>query len=205
MKQQRLLAHAREASGGKATLSIIEPRESAEKVGQRVAIYPGTFDPMTMGHLDIATRALHLCDKLIIAVGDNRNKNPLFTVEERMSLIRESLQPLGIDGRIVVEYYQGLTVGFAQKKGASMIVRGLRAVTDFEWEFQLALINRKQNPDIETVCLMTSQEYSFLSASMVRELALLGGKLEDLIPPPVAEALLSRFAAKSMAADVRDV
>ncbi len=170
-----------------------------------MAIYPGTFDPMTMGHLDIATRALHLCDKLIIAVGDNRNKNPLFAVEERMSLIRESLQPLGIDGRIVVEAYQGLTVGFAQQKGASMIVRGLRAVTDFEWEFQLALINRKQNPEIETVCLMTSQEYSFLSASMVRELAMLGGKLDEVVPPPVADALRSKFDAKSMSADVRDV
>ncbi len=171
----------------------------------RVAIYPGTFDPVTMGHIDIATRALHLCDKLIIAVGDNRNKSPLFSVEQRMALIRESLELQGVNGRIVVEAYHGLTVGFAQKKGATMIVRGLRAVTDFEWEFQLALINRTQDPEIETVCLMTSQEYSFLSASMVRELAMLGGKLEEVVPPPVAVALRTKFDAQGMSADVRDV
>ncbi len=127
--------------------------------GERIAVYPGTFDPVTVGHLDIARRALTLCDKLVMAVGDNRNKNPLFSVEERMSLIEESLREMGIDGRVEVTSYRGLTVHYAQEVGASLIVRGLRAVTDFEWEFQLALINRQQDPSIETVCLMSSLEY----------------------------------------------
>ncbi len=172
---------------------------------ERVAIYPGTFDPVTVGHLDIARRALNLCDRLVMAVGDNRNKNPLFGVEERLSLIRECLREMGIDGRVTVTSYSGLTVHFAQQVGASLIVRGLRAVTDFEWEFQLALINRQQDASIETVCLMTSQEYSFLSASVVRELAMLGGKLEDVVPPNVAEALQSKYKRGLAAADVRDV
>jgi pantetheine-phosphate adenylyltransferase len=181
-----------------------QSRQQGEPL-QRIAIYPGTFDPITMGHLDIATRALNLCDRLIIAVGDNRNKSPLFSDEERIDLIRKSLEHFGVDGRVDVSHYSGLTVHFARKVGASLIVRGLRAVTDFEWEFQLALINRAQDPTIETVCLMTSQEYSFLSASTVRELALLGGKLDEVVPPPVADALKSKFRRVVKAADVRDI
>ncbi len=172
---------------------------------ERIAIYPGTFDPITMGHLDIATRALHLCDRLIIAVGDNRNKSPLFNIEERINLIHTSLNALEIDGRISADAYTGLTVQYAKKVGATMIVRGLRAVTDFEWEFQLALINRRQDPQIETVCLMTSQEYSFLSASTVRELALLGGNLDDIVSPNVAAALKTKFGHVSNVSDVRDI
>lgn len=172
---------------------------------ERIAIYPGTFDPITLGHLDIATRALHMCDRLVVAVGDNRNKNPLFTVEERLALIRESLQVLEVNGRVSVMAFNGLTVHFARQVGATLIVRGLRAVTDFEWEFQLALINRQQDPGIETICLMTSQEHSFLSASVVRELALLGGKLDDVVPPNVAEALRRKFGHAPGKADVRDI
>jgi pantetheine-phosphate adenylyltransferase len=172
---------------------------------ERVAIYPGTFDPMTMGHLDIASRALHLCDRLVIAVGDNRNKQPLFSIEERLELIREALHVMELDGRIQVTMYTGLTVKYAEEVGASLIVRGLRAVTDFEWEFQLALINRTQNAQIESVCLMTSQEYSFLSASMVREIAKLGGKLDGMVPPNIAEALRHKFDSQVESADVRDV
>jgi pantetheine-phosphate adenylyltransferase len=172
---------------------------------ERIAVYPGTFDPVTLGHLDIATRALHMCDRLVVAVGDNRNKNPLFTVEERIQLIRESLASLGVDGRVRVDSFSGLTVSYAQEVGASLIVRGLRAVTDFEWEFQLALINRQQNPEIETVCLMTSQEHSFLSASVVRELAMLGGKLDEVVPPNVADALRRKFGRTEGKADVRDI
>jgi pantetheine-phosphate adenylyltransferase len=172
---------------------------------ERIAVYPGTFDPVTLGHLDIARRALKLCDRLIIAVGDNRNKSPLFTLEERIALIRESLGELGLDGQIEVAAYRGLTVTYAREMGAALIVRGLRAVTDFEWEFQLALINRQQDPEIETVCLMTSQEYSFLSASTVRELALLGGKLAHVVPANVARALAAKFNRSVAAADVRDV
>src|SRR6478672_2846608 len=172
---------------------------------ERIAIYPGTFDPITLGHLDIAARALHMCDKLVVAVGDNRNKSPLFSSGERIALIEESLKAAGIDGRVRVDYFSGLTVKYAKEVGASLIVRGLRAVTDFEWEFQLALINRKQDSQIETVCLMTSQEYSFLSASTVRELAMLGGKLDMIVSPVVLTALQSKFGKASNAADVRDV
>jgi pantetheine-phosphate adenylyltransferase len=172
---------------------------------ERIAIYPGTFDPITLGHLDIATRALTLCDRLIIAVGDNRNKSPLFDTAGRKRMIRESLDLLNISDRVSVDDYSGLTVQYARSVGATMIVRGLRAVTDFEWEFQLALINRRQDPKIETVCLMTSQEFSFLSASTVRELALLGGKLDDIVPPNVAAALKSKFVHEREVADVRDI
>ncbi len=172
---------------------------------ERIAIYPGTFDPITLGHLDIAARALNLCDTLVVAVGDNRNKNPLFATEERIELIHESLAAAGIDGRIRVEHFAGLTVNYAKEVGARIIVRGLRAVTDFEWEFQLALINRQQDPQVETVCLMTSQEYSFLSASVVRELATLGGDLSALVPPNVANALRRKFGYATLAADVRDI
>jgi len=172
---------------------------------ERIAIYPGTFDPITLGHLDIATRALTLCDRLIIAVGDNRNKSPLFTLDERAHMIQESLDLLNISDRVSVDHYSGLTVHYAKSVGATMVVRGLRAVTDFEWEFQLALINRRQDPQIETVCLMTSQEFSFLSASTVRELALLGGKVDDIVPPNVATALKSRFVHAREVSDVRDI
>lgn len=172
---------------------------------ERIAVYPGTFDPVTLGHLDIATRALRLCDKLVVAVGDNLNKRPLFNTDERIELIRRSLGAIDLDGRVEVEAFTGLTVSYARHKGASLIVRGLRAVTDFEWEYQLALINRKQDPRIETVCLMTSQEHSFLSASMVRELAMLGGNLDGLVPSVVAEALRARFHKRGEVADVRDI
>jgi pantetheine-phosphate adenylyltransferase len=177
----------------------------SEHKEERVAIYPGTFDPVTMGHLDIARRALHLCDRLVIAVGDNRNKSPLFTVDERIRLIREALDLMDGNGRIGVATYKGLTVKYAEEIGATLIVRGLRAVTDFEWEFQLALVNRRQDANIETVCLMTSQEYSFLSASTVRELAMLGGSLDEIVPPNVEEALRAKFRLRAQTADVRDI
>jgi pantetheine-phosphate adenylyltransferase len=185
-------------------LSSNNHKSQPADTGRRIAVYPGTFDPVTLGHIDIATRALLLCDTLVVAVGDNRNKSPLFSVDERIKLLEESFSNLGVDGRVRVESFRGLTVHYAQKVGASLIVRGLRAVTDFEWEFQLALVNRQQDANIETVCLMTSQEYSFLSASVVRELAMLGGDLSEVVPTNVAEALKRKFHA-TVAADVRDI
>ncbi|HMA33736.1 MAG TPA: pantetheine-phosphate adenylyltransferase [Chloroflexia bacterium] len=155
----------------------------------RIAIYPGTFDPITNGHLDIARRAAHLFDKVIVAVAVNSQKRPIFTVEERKALIREAV--LGVDHAVIaVDSFTGLTTEYARRVGAVAIVRGLRVLTDFEWELQLALINDKLAPDIETVCLMTAQEHSFLSASVVRELAHHGNtSLRDLVPPHVAAAL----------------
>ncbi len=157
----------------------------------RIAIYPGTFDPITNGHLDIVERAGHLFDRVIIVVVANANKQPIFSVEERMALIREAVQSFrDRDIDIAVDHYSGLTIDYARRVGAVAMVRGLRALTDFEWEYQLALINEKLAPEVETVCLMTSQIYSFLSASVVRELAQHGSAgLADLVPPHVAVAL----------------
>lgn len=159
----------------------------------RIAIYPGTFDPITNGHLDIARRAGHLFDKVIIAVGENKQKRPIFTVAQRMALIREAARDFD-HSQVEVDSFQGLTIDYAQRVGAQAIVRGLRVMTDFEWELQLALINDRLAPEIETVCLMTAQEYSFLSASMVRELAQHGNAmLRDLVPPHVAAALAAVY------------
>jgi pantetheine-phosphate adenylyltransferase len=154
----------------------------------RTAIYPGTFDPITNGHLDIALRAAELFDRVIIAVGENPNKKPLFSVEERKIMIREALAGLQ-QGRISVDSYRGLTIEYAQRVGAQAIVRGLRVLTDFEWEFQLAMINHRLAPQIETVCLMTAQEHLFLSATIVRELAQNRADLSAIVPANVSAAL----------------
>jgi pantetheine-phosphate adenylyltransferase len=155
----------------------------------RVAIYPGTFDPLTNGHLDIVDRAARLFDRLIVLVADNATKQPIFSATERVQMIQQAVASLPNQAAITVDSYQGLTVDYARRVGAQAMIRGLRAVTDFEWEFQLALINQKLAPEVETVCLMTAQEHSFLSASMVRELAQFGGDLDDLVPPHIAVAL----------------
>jgi pantetheine-phosphate adenylyltransferase len=154
------------------------------------AIYPATFDPITMGHVDIATRAAVLFSELIVAVYDRPLKNLLFSPEQRWQMTRDALADLP---NVRVERYTGLTVEFAREQGASVIVRGLRVLSDFEWEFQLALTNRNLAPDIDTVCLMTSQEYSFLSSSVVKEIALAGGDTTDLVPPHVIKALHAKM------------
>ena len=155
-----------------------------------IAIYPATFDPITYGHMDIATRAASMFEQLIVAVYDRPLKNLLFTPEERWNMVSEALQQLT---NVQVELYHGLTADYARQCGARVIVRGLRVLSDFEWEFQLALTNRRLSPDIDTVCLMASQEYSFLSSSVVREVAMNGGKVDDMAPPHVAQALFQRF------------
>ena len=162
----------------------------------QIALYPGTFDPMTNGHLDIVERALNLFDRVIILVADNPNKHPIFSADERVSLIREAVRPLAVGDRLTADSYRGLTIEYAHQVGARAMIRGLRAVTDFEWEFQLALINQKLDPAVETVCLMTSQEHSFLSASMIRELAQYGGNLEGLVPPNIETALRRVYGVK---------
>jgi pantetheine-phosphate adenylyltransferase len=156
-----------------------------------VAIYPATFDPITNGHVDIATRAARIFDRLIVAVYDRPLKTLLFGTGERLAMTRQALRHLP---NVTVESYDGLTVDFARQKGAQVVVRGLRVLSDFEWEFQLALTNRKLAPDIDTVCLMTSQEFSFLSSSVVKEVAMLGGDLNGLVPPHVISYLNRRLA-----------
>lgn len=156
-----------------------------------VAVYPGSFDPFTNGHLDVVDRALGIFDKLIVAVAANPEKRqPLFTVEERIGLIRESLK--GRD-RAVVTSYQGLTVEFARTQGATTLVKGLRAYSDFDAELQQALMNRKLAPDIHTVFLMSSFTHIFVSSSILKDIASYGGKVSDMVPPPVARALKEKY------------
>lgn len=152
----------------------------------RVAIYPGTFDPITLGHVDLARRATHLFDRVIVAVAAASTKSPLFTLEERTEMARIALLELP---KIEVKPFSGLLVDFAREEQASSIVRGLRAVSDFEYEIQLAAVNRRLAPDIETVFLSPAEELGFISSSIVRELARLKGDVHGFVPPHVAEAL----------------
>jgi pantetheine-phosphate adenylyltransferase len=154
------------------------------------AIYPGTFDPVHNGHIDIAARAAQLFDHLTVAIYARPLKNLLFTTQERKAMIAESL---GHIPNVSVATYQQLTVDFARQVGARVVVRGLRVISDFELEFQMALTNKKLAPEIEFVCLMTSQEYAFLSASTVKEIAMLGGCVDGMVPSHVAEAMQARF------------
>lgn len=155
------------------------------------AIYPGTFDPVHNGHIDIATRAAGLFEHLTMAVYDRPMKNLLFSTQERKGMIEQALSHVA---NISVATYNQLTVDYARQASAKVIVRGLRVISDFELEFQMALTNKQLAPDIEFVCLMTAQEYAFISASTVKEIAMLGGQLSGMVPEPVAEALRARFA-----------
>ena len=159
----------------------------------RVALYPGSFDPPTHGHLDIILRASHLFDRLIVAVGANPSKNPLLSVEDRLEALRRC-----VDGQANIEVtsFSGLLIDFVHQSGAQSIVRGLRATADFEYEFQMALVNRRLAKDLETVFLMGSSEYSYLSSSIVREVALLGGDFSGLVPAPVAEIVKQSLGKK---------
>lgn len=157
---------------------------------QRIALYPGSFDPITNGHLDVIRRSKLLFDKIIIAVNDNPLKTFLFTAKERVEMIRGSLSP---SPDIEVDSFQGLLVRYAEAKGARFIIRGLRALSDFEYEFQMDLMNRKLNPEIETVFLMTSQKYSYLSSGIIKEIVQLEGCSKGLVPEIVREKLLEKF------------
>jgi pantetheine-phosphate adenylyltransferase len=151
-----------------------------------IAVYPGTFDPIHLGHVDIATRAANIFDELIIAVYDRPAKSLMFTVEERVALARQSLTDLT---GVRVAPYGGLTVEFARQVGAQAVVRGLRVISDFELEYQMALTNRQLAPEIEFVCLMTRQAHAFLSSSIVKEIALLKGDVSEMVPRHVEAAL----------------
>jgi len=150
------------------------------------ALYPGTFDPIHLGHMDIAIRAAAIFDEVVIGVYDRPAKNLLFTLEERVKLASEAVKDVP---NIVVRPYGGLTAEFARQIGAKVIVRGLRVGSDFEWEYQMSLTNRQLAPEIEFVCLMTRQEHAFLSSSILKEVALLGGDVSQMAPPNVIAAL----------------
>ena len=156
----------------------------------QIGIYPGSFDPITNGHLDIIERASRICDKVIVAVLKNTNKNPMFTLEERVALIEEVVAPFG---NVTVECFSGLLVDYAKQHNANVIIKGLRAVSDFEYEFQMALMNRKLSPDVETIFLMTSSKNSYLSSSIVKEVAKFGGCIEGLVPQNIKEAILKKI------------
>ena len=158
-----------------------------------IAIYPGSFDPITNGHLDIATRAAKVFDKLIIGVYDTPNKSLLFTTEERVELIRQSITDLP---NVEVESFKGLTVDFARMVKAQTMVRGLRMSADFDREFDMAMMNKKLSPELELVCLMSRVEYQFLSSSLLKEAASLNGDIRDLVPEHVVSALKKKFQGK---------
>ncbi|HLZ95978.1 MAG TPA: pantetheine-phosphate adenylyltransferase [Candidatus Dormibacteraeota bacterium] len=164
---------------------------ASDFVGLKVAVYPGSFDPFTNGHLDVVDRALGIFDRLIVAVAANPDKRqPLFTVDERVKLIGESLKTRE---RVEVTSFTGLTVEFARSRGATTLVKGLRAYSDFDAELQQALMNRKLAPDIHTVFLMSSFTHIFVSSSILKDIASYGGKVGDLVPPPVARALKEKY------------
>ncbi len=162
-----------------------------------IAVYPGTFDPVHFGHIDIASRAADIFDRLIVAVYDQPMKSLLFPAPKRVEMIAGALAHLP---NVTVCSYGGLTVDFVQKAGARVIVRGLRVVRDFELEYQMALTNRQMAPGIDTICLMTSLEYAFLSSSVVREIAMAGGSVRDLVPPHVSEELRLALAGSGQLA-----
>ncbi len=156
----------------------------------KIAVYPGSFDPITFGHLDIIDRALQIFDGVIVAVAKNSEKNSLFTVQERLDLLSQVL----VDRpQARVDTFDGLLVDFVQKRGATVIIRGLRAVSDFEFEFQLAQMNRSITKDVETLFMMTSVPYSYLSSSIVKEVSSLNGPVDKLVPPLVKAALDAKY------------
>jgi len=160
-------------------------------VSEKVAVYPGSFDPFTNGHLDVVDRALSIFDRVVVAVAANPEKRqPLFTVEERIKLIEESLKSRhGVE----VTSFKGLTVEFARSRGATTLIKGLRAYSDFDAELQQALMNRKLAPDIHTVSLMSGFAHIFVSSSILKDIASYGGKVDDLVPPPIARALKEKY------------
>jgi len=156
-----------------------------------IAVYPGSFDPITNGHLDLIQRALRIFDHIIVAVATNAFKQSLFTIEERMEMIRESLKD---HPQITIDSFEGLLVNYAKRQKARAILRGLRAVTDFEYEFQLAMMNRRLEPEVETVFLMTGLRWVFLSSSILKEAAVHGGNIEGMVPEIVVQKLREKFA-----------
>ena len=155
------------------------------------AIYPGSFDPITNGHLDVIGRASRLADRLVVGVLLNANKNPLYAIEERVEMTREAVKGYP---NIEVTHFDGLLVEFAERESARIIVRGIRAISDYEFELQMALMNRRLRPELETVFLMAAEQYSFVSSRIIKEVARLGGNIGGMVPPHVEARLRARFS-----------
>lgn len=158
-----------------------------------IFVYPGSFDPITNGHLDIITRAVRICDKLIVAVGSNESKKPAFTVDERMDFIKCALES---SEDITVTSFSGLLADFVKKMGSKTVIKGLRAMSDFEYEFQMALLNKNLEPDMETLFMMTGVRYSYLSSSAVKEIAKNGGKIDGLVPECIRERIVNKLVCR---------
>ncbi len=167
---------------------------------ERTAIYPGSFDPLTLGHVDIIARGSALFDRIVVGVLENVEKQPLFTVEERLEMIRETFADRG---NVEADAFSGLLVDYAVSRGATAIVRGIRAISDFEYEFQMALMNRRLAPNLETVFMMPAEEYSYVSSRLIKEVVLLGGSVTGLVPPGVELRLRERLAGKAEAGRTR--
>jgi len=159
-----------------------------------LAVFPGSFDPVTNGHLDIALRGLEIFGRVRLAILQNAGKKPLFTVEERVEILREACRGRG---RIEVDTFSGLLVDYARRSGASVIIRGIRAISDFDYEFQMALMNRRLDPRIETVFMMPAESYSYVSSRLVKEVFELGGRVSGLVPPVVERRLREKFGARA--------
>jgi len=157
----------------------------------RVVVYPGSFDPLTNGHLDLIERAVKLFDRVVVAIAENDAKRPLFSLAERQAMVEASLAGMP---NVEVERFTGLLVDYVERRGGQAILRGLRAVSDFEFEFQLALMNRKLNQQVETIFMMPKDTYTFLSSRMIKEIARLGGEVACFVPPPVRDALRKRLS-----------
>lgn len=169
-------------------------------VGERIGVYPGTFDPITLGHADIIRRGSKLVDRLIIGVTTNPSKNPLFTPEERMAMVAREASAMGIENVTVVGF-NALLMKFAQKQGATVIVRGLRAVADFEYEYQMAGMNQQLNSNIETVFLMADVGLQPIASKLVKEIATFGGDISRFVSPAVREDVVARIAAQGLQGD----
>jgi pantetheine-phosphate adenylyltransferase len=169
--------------------------EMATHRTKRIGLYPGTFDPVTNGHIDVIGRAARLLDKLVVGVAINTGKGPLFSLEERVELVTAEILPIASRNGMLIEVipFDTLLVDFARKVGASMIVRGLRAVSDFDYEFQMAGMNYRMAPDIETVFLMASETHQFIASRLVKEVAMLGGDITSFVPPLTHERVLKRI------------
>jgi pantetheine-phosphate adenylyltransferase len=166
--------------------------------GERIGLYPGTFDPVTLGHLDIVKRAVKLVDRLVIGIANNPSKTQAFSIGERVEMMRRETAPLAGDGRaaISVETFDTLLIHFARDVGARVIIRGLRAVSDFEYEFQMVGMNQRLDPEIETVFLMADPRHQAIASRLVKEIAAFGGDITAFTTPAIAEALKKRFATK---------
>ena len=170
-------------------------KASAKRGKHLIGIYPGTFDPITKGHSDLIRRAAKVVDKLIIGVADNSRKSPMFTHEERVDMVRDDIRNLaGLECELEVNSFDNLLVRFAKQENASCVFRGLRAISDFEYEFQMTGMNAKLDPEIETVFLMASEKWQFVSSSFIKEICLMGAEINEFVTPNVAEKLKEKLA-----------